>query len=75
MNRLWGKGLFTVSYSGRNSAHVPCWHPGREVRCLVADSHCSSDSPVLADAVAGTHLQLLEVFCKVLEVWGFSVVF
>lgn len=30
------------------------------------------DSPVLVDAVAGTHLRLFEVFCKALEAWGLS---
>ena len=29
LNHLWCQGLFTVSYSGRNSTHVPCWQDRR----------------------------------------------
>lgn len=39
LKRWWCK-VFTVSYGGRNSTHVPHWHPGREVQCLVVTALC-----------------------------------
>lgn len=39
LKRWWCK-VFPVSYSGRNSTHVPRWHPGQEVQCLVVTALC-----------------------------------